>query len=373
MASIQEILNIVKPKSVTLTDGATTTWDFSAGNVAYWTIDGNNELDIDNIPAGPVFGAIKITQGAAGSYVPTLPGNVDAVVWKLNPGDVNWLNFAYDGTTFYWGSMFAIPVAYGEQLDAPGNFTASVISNTQIDLDWDASANADNYVLQRATDAAFTTGLTTVYNGSGTSYSNTGLTSATHYYYRVKAQDTTNVYRDSSYATDDATTTGGLVNLTGWTTFTESPAGTWNSAGGADDKASQTLAGDGWVQMEVPDNTSWAVFIGLDDSATINDALNGDWLYGIYVAPAAGNNYYMYNRGEANGINTGVAWTAGDLVRIRREIATGDVFAEKSSDSGSTWDPVHTCTVTSTATLYAKGDIFVGGQKLVNPKGEGVS
>lgn len=380
--TVQEVLNIVKPKSVTLTDGSTTTWNFSSGNVAYWALSGNNTLSITNISSGQtIFGALQITQGIAGNFIPVLPGNVDAVVWKLNPGDVNWINFAYDGTNYYWGSMFVIPVIYGGQLLSPGSFTATPASNTEIDLTWSSSSNANNYVVDRALDAGFTSGVSLgIYNNSGTSFNDTGLTLGTQYFYRIKAQDTTNVYRDSSYATANGTTTGGLVTVNGFATFTQSPTGTWASPTSPGfDKAAQTMIGDGYFQSDLATTSNSVVLIGLDTSSTINSVVDGSshmqWKVAIYIASTAGNNYTIYGLGEnsGNAIDSGISWTAGDKQRLRRVVSTGALIAEKSSDGGATWTTVHSFTTTSTATLYLKSYIANNSNKLLNPKGLGIA
>lgn len=63
--------------------------------------------------------------------------------------------------------------------DSPPNLTAIVISNTQIDLSWDAVTNADFYDIERD-------GSIIVKDHPSTSYSDTGLTPGTHIY-RVRS------------------------------------------------------------------------------------------------------------------------------------------------------------------------------------------
>jgi hypothetical protein len=102
-------------------------------------------------------------------------------------------------------SLVVPPVAGVTQLATPGSFTATQASSTQINLSWAAVTNATAYVVDRATNSGFTTGVTlAIYSGSGTSYNNTGLTASTTYYYRVRA--TASGYSDSAYATANATT-----------------------------------------------------------------------------------------------------------------------------------------------------------------------
>ena len=73
----------------------------------------------------------------------------------------------------------------------PTNLTATAISTTQINLSWSASTDnvgVTGYQIERCVGGGCSnfTALTTV---TTTSYSNTGLTSATSYSYRVRAKD----------------------------------------------------------------------------------------------------------------------------------------------------------------------------------------
>lgn len=118
------------------------------------------------------------------------------------------------------------------QLAVPGFFTATSISNAQINLTWNAVTFATSYTLQRATNSGFTTGLTTIYTGSTASFNDTGLAAVTVYYYRVKA--TAGGYLDSNYATDSTSTQSaavfsGMSNLSAFTGyFADAKAGTRN-------------------------------------------------------------------------------------------------------------------------------------------------
>jgi len=72
---------------------------------------------------------------------------------------------------------------------APTNLVANAISPTRVDLSWtDNASNEDNFTLQRADDAGFTTGVTTVsVHANVTTYSDTTVLPNTTYYYRVLA------------------------------------------------------------------------------------------------------------------------------------------------------------------------------------------
>lgn len=97
-------------------------------------------------------------------------------------------------------------------LTPPSPATATVISDTEIDFAWTNVSNESGFSVQIATNAGFTTGVSTVSKGVDVlSHSFTGLTPSTHYYFRVKAVGDGVTYGDSTYTSDDDTTnaTGG--------------------------------------------------------------------------------------------------------------------------------------------------------------------
>lgn len=86
--------------------------------------------------------------------------------------------------------------------DAPTNVTATAASQTSITVNWTAVPNATGYVVQRATAAA---GPFTAVSGAspvtGTTYTDTGLTAGTSYFYRVVAVRNTDSSATSAVAT----------------------------------------------------------------------------------------------------------------------------------------------------------------------------
>lgn len=83
--------------------------------------------------------------------------------------------------------------------------TATSASTTSIALSWTAVSNATSYQLQRATNAAFSTGLNTS-SQSGTSVNATGLTNGTTYYFRIAAISSSGQGSWSNTASATATT-----------------------------------------------------------------------------------------------------------------------------------------------------------------------
>ena len=98
-------------------------------------------------------------------------------------------------TTFYWsgggGGVGTVPPA------ATG-LTASTVSTSQINLSWAASTGTTSYNVLRSTTRGGP--YTSIATALSTSYSNTGLTAGTTYYYVVQAVNLAGASGDSSQA-----------------------------------------------------------------------------------------------------------------------------------------------------------------------------
>ena len=112
---------------------------------------------------------------------------------------------SWDGTQEYFNGTLDEPAVYGTTLsaaqvrahydaaqtaalNAPSGLTASTRSISQVDLNWfDNSVGETGEVLERSTDAAFTSPTTITLAANQQSYSDTGLAAGTTYWYRVKA------------------------------------------------------------------------------------------------------------------------------------------------------------------------------------------
>lgn len=106
-------------------------------------------------------------------------------------------------------------------LSAPGNFEAASDGADEIDLTWDAVANALSYEIYYSSTEGGTYVLLTTPGAGDTSYSHTGLSEGSTIFYRIRAVGDLVVYNNSAYSTDSATTeTLGDVTAP---TFTFSP------------------------------------------------------------------------------------------------------------------------------------------------------
>jgi hypothetical protein len=90
---------------------------------------------------------------------------------------------------------------------APSNLIATAASTSQINLTWtDNSSNETSFRIERSADGVNFNEITTV-GPNVTSYSNTGLTSSTTYYYRLRAS---NDAGNSAYSNTASATTQGV-------------------------------------------------------------------------------------------------------------------------------------------------------------------
>ncbi len=130
--------------------------------------------------------------------------------WTLPTGDGSKTVYAWFKDTV--GNANTTPYSDTITLDAtaPANGTLSATAgNTQVSLSWsgfsDATSGIESYKLVYSTGAAPSScsSGTQIYLGTGTSYTHTGLTNGTTYYYRVCAID--NAQNTSSGATASAT------------------------------------------------------------------------------------------------------------------------------------------------------------------------
>jgi len=99
--------------------------------------------------------------------------------------------------------------------NAPTSMIATATSSTQIDLSWSASNSATGYNVYRSTSpgVAVIAGnkISTITSGATVSYSNTGSSTATKYYYVVTA---TNASGESVASSEVNATTGGIASGT---------------------------------------------------------------------------------------------------------------------------------------------------------------
>jgi hypothetical protein len=106
---------------------------------------------------------------------------------------------------------------------APSNVVATPVSSSQINLTWtNNSTNQTSIEVDRSPDGVNFTPLVTTLSGSATSYSDTGLTASTMYYYRVIAKN--------SVGSSPASTVASALTMPAASTTTWLSSLNWTSA-----------------------------------------------------------------------------------------------------------------------------------------------
>ena len=103
------------------------------------------------------------------------------------------------------GVYFVGPAVNLAQLDTL-ELVATAYSSDTVYLNWEFISLATGYVLERATNSRFTTGVSIIFTGgiNDLFFADTGLTPNTIYYYRLTA--TRSGYKDSDYMEDNVVT-----------------------------------------------------------------------------------------------------------------------------------------------------------------------
>jgi hypothetical protein len=213
-------------------------------------------------------GGTKLTGtkfGSAGSY------NNDPNVTYLAAEDGN--TATYFDAAAADGQFVGIDTGTSAPPSAPTGLSAAS-GNAQIALSWTASSGATSYSVYRGT-AAGAESTTAIASGlTATSYTNTGLTNGTTYYYKVKATNAagTSGYSNEASATPQASTNlvqnpGFESGLTNWGTgtgviVTSAHSGTkaLQMATGNAGQGDQTITG--WIAGATYTFSAWAIQTG---------------------------------------------------------------------------------------------------------------
>ncbi len=277
------------------------TADFSSGVVNLFTIS-----------ATPAFAWNTATPSSAGPF---------RYVRYLAPSN----SYGNVAEIEFRGLVAAVP-------GAPSSLTASSASASQINLTWTDNANNETgFKLERSPDGS--TGWTQIATpaANATTYSDTGLSAATAYYYRLRSTSTDG---DSAYtASASATTYNGLQSFR--STYSLAPDGSQDTA---------TPAGDG-----VPNLLKYAFnMLGSDTGQ---------------AATLATPNASVLTSGGTAGLPYVSIGTGGDagklqITFIRRKAAStpGITYAVEWSDALASWaiNPSATASVTSLDSTFER-------------------
>lgn len=217
----------------------------------------------------------------------------------------------------------------------PSNLTATAISSSQINLSWTASSGTvDSYKIERCQGAGCSS-FAQIGTSTTTSYSDTGLSAATSYSYRVRAS---NAGGDSTYSTTASATTNAGATSTGFL----SPAA---------NAAVTTSSGDNNGYQSSPANAY------ANDSVFATDTNSGSGTSTSCTNSGKDRHiYYNYNLNVPSG-----ATVNGVEVRLdaKADATTGapKICVALSWDGGTTW----TSTKSTSTLTTAEASYIVGG------------
>jgi len=203
-----------------------------------------------------------------------------------------WKVFADDGHT-NTSSIYSFTTQSQYCPSAPTSFTATTYTNKQINLTWNKGTNDEYVIIERNTSSSWNRGEgSEIYNGTGTSYSDSGLTPATTYYYQAWSYNSTDNIYSQSYASDSNCTCLSLYeNIEIYSDFTVCP-GTYNLNDAGEGNGSVHLMNSNIVldlngATIVGVETGGSKFIFFDgtiDNITIKNGIIKDYNHGLYSA-----------------------------------------------------------------------------------------
>ena len=165
---------------------------------------------------------------------------------------------------------------------APATITASATSSTAIDVTWAASAGATSYTLYKATSSTGT--YTAVATTNDLSYTASGLSASTAYYFKVTAANSagTSGYSSVATATTKANTSTNFqvhFKVNSYANWTTVNCYYWGSNGDTAANAwpgtAMTSEGSSWYAYSVP-GTSASVIFDNNSSQTVDLSRTGE-------------------------------------------------------------------------------------------------
>jgi len=240
----------------------------STGTVTAHLSDGS-AADFNNTAAGNLSAQYDVNYTLI--YKAGSAGKTLTVTWKMASGTGNvTINAA------------ALVVNAGSAPAAPTGLTATP-SNAQVALSWTASSGATAYDVKRSTTSG--SGYVTVSSPTTTSFTNTGLTNGTTYFFVVDAKNASGTSANSAQvsATPFATITTGLK---GWWKLDETSGTTASDSSG--NSVNGTVTAGTWVAGKFANALSFngtSSLVDVGDPAALNFA--GQITVSAWVKPTA--------------------------------------------------------------------------------------
>jgi pullulanase len=245
-----------------------TSWDQINSYCTTTTLTGGQVIinQINGTAVGDSWSSIIVVSNSGSNYTYTLPSGTWNVAVEKENSSVTGVSaagtYVCEGTAitvFYQGNSVVVVPA------APTSITAAAASFSAVDISWTASDDATSYTVYKAASSSGT--YTNIGTSKGTTFTASGLTAATSYYFKVTA---TNSAGTSGYSPVAAVTTSakpaGLdvhfkvntvadwnnVNCYYWGANGSPVTNTWPGA-------AMTYEGSGWYVFTIPSATTSSI------------------------------------------------------------------------------------------------------------------
>ena len=215
-------------------------------------------------------------------------------------------------------------ISTGTAPAAPGNLAATATSSSQINLTWtDNATNETGFYIERKTGSSGTYAQIAALGANVVSYSNTGLTAGTTYYYRVRAY---NGSGNSAYSNEaNATTQSGSANLALNKTATATSTNSSNTPNKAVDGSTSTY----WSSVKIiTSNKLQYLTVNLGSAMTVSQAVvkwnstNYAKIYKIQTSPTGTTFTTVYTDNAGNGGDDICIFTATTAQYVRIEMSS---------------------------------------------------
>jgi len=300
-----------------------------------WTDDSNNETGFK----------IERKTGSGGTYAQIATTGANVASYNstgLTAGTTYYYRVrAYNasGDTTYTNEANA--TTSGSPPAAPSGLTATSISSSQINLAWTDNANNETGVkVERKAGSGGTYAQIATTASGATSYSSTGLSASTTYYYRVRA---TNASGDSAYSNEaNATTSGSLPAAPSGLTATSISSSQINLAW-TDNANNET-----GVKVERKTGAAAYAQIALTGANTTsynNTGLSASTTYDYRVRATNGNGDSAYSNVASAATSGGTTTTLWDTIGVFENTNLANVLDFFNNDVKRTAAPKATAVV----------------------------
>jgi hypothetical protein len=321
-----------------------------------WTDNSNNEtgFKIERSTDGVTFTQITVTAADVATFSDT--GLIAATRYYYRIRATN-----SGGDSSYTSIVNATTLGVP---NAPSNLALAIVASNSLKLTWaDNSNNETGFKVERSTDGTNFSLVTTLASNT-TTFTDTGLASATKYYYRVRAAGANGDSAPSSVANlttlplSFVQTEVGTVGPAGSVSYN---AGTWTlkgsgtTIGGTTDSfhfVYETLSGDGTIicRLTAIQNTNSAAQEGI----MIRETLAANSKFALVDGVAANNLDFV--RRTTTGASSSTTTTPGtdqpDWIKLVR---SGNNFSAYKSTNGTTWTQIG-----STVAITMATQVYIG-------------